>query len=126
LAALAGEYHRLRVVEDTREGNAAEGVEGGEERPDECLDLLVGDELDVDPAGPLESAREEMEEFLGAVVVADPHVAEVILAELADEALEADEGRSHDWTHASDESVDRVLARRVSTSSEAMENLDGR
>ena len=76
---MARDHDGFRVVEDAGEGNAPEGVEGGEEGADEGLDLLVGDDLDVDPAGPFEAAGEEVEDLRWRVVIADPHVTEVIL-----------------------------------------------
>lgn len=61
--------------EDAGERHTTEGVEGGEERADERLLLFVRHELDLDPPGPFQTAREEVEELLGAVVVSDPSLA---------------------------------------------------
>jgi hypothetical protein len=126
LAALPRDHHRFRIVEDSHEGDAPEGGERDKERSDERLHLLVGDELDVDPAGPLQSAREEVQELDGPVIVPDPHVAEVALTELPCDTLEPHEGRGHRGSQTTNQLVDRVLAAGVPPLPEPAEDLDGR
>jgi hypothetical protein len=123
LVAVPGNHDGLRIVEDTNEGNASEDVEGAEEAADESLHLLVGDDLAVDPSRPLEAAREEVEDLRWRVVVADPHVTKVILAELAGEALETDHRGGDDLAKTTGQLVDGVLATDVALLTEATENL---
>ncbi len=94
-------------------GTPPEGLEGVEERPGKGLHLLVGDDLDVDPAGPLQTSREEVEDLPLPVEVLDLDLAKVVLAELPRESLEADQERLDLVAEATNQCVERGLAPRV-------------
>ena len=126
LAALTRDHDRLRVIEDAHEGHAPEGGEGGEQRPGQRLHQFVGNEFDMDPARPLQPSGEEVEHLDGPVVVANSHVTEVALAELARHALETDDRRGHDLAYGSNQTIDRVFPARVAALPKAAKNLDCR
>ena len=126
LVAVAGDDDRLRVVEDAGQGHTPEGVEGAEEGSDERLDLLVGDKLDVDPSGPLQAAREEVDGLSCPVVVADTDRAEVVLAELTRQPLEANHRRRNRVPQSANHLVDGVLAAGVARLRQATKDLHRR
>jgi hypothetical protein len=69
---------------------------------------------------------QKVEDLVGAVVVAAPHVAEVDLGELSGKALEADDPRNDHVAQPPNQLVDGVLAAGIAHFSEAPEDLHDR
>jgi hypothetical protein len=124
--ALAGKDNGLWVVEDTEEGDPTEGLERIEEGADECLLLLVRNDLDIHPARPLEAGGEEVEDLGGLVLLTDSNGAKVVLGGFPDQPVEEDQGgRADGLAKPTHELVDRVLAPVVSLEKEEPQDLNG-
>src|SRR5690606_24875628 len=89
---------RLRIVEYHGERHAPTLLQGGEEGTTERLDLLIGGQLDVHPAGVLEPIAGEMELLRDAGKMANRDIAEVELSEFAGHPLEPHHDGSRDGT----------------------------
>ena len=114
MIVLAGDHHSLRVVGHTAERHPAEREEGVEERSDERLLLFVRNQLNVDPARPLQSARIEVEDLREPVVGAHPHTAEVVLAEFSGKPLEPNHRRDRHRAEVADQPIDGILPSGIS------------
>jgi hypothetical protein len=113
--ALAAEDDRLGIIPDSDQRDAAEGLEGGEQRPDERFFPLVGHQADVGEAAPLQSAGEEADPLPPAAGVAHVDLSEVVLAELPGDALEADQRGDRHRPQPPHQLVDRALAAAVAS-----------
>ena len=75
--------HRLGSVEHRAQRHPAERHEMVGQGADQRLGHLVGHQIDHRPARPLQPRAEESHHLTAAVQVGDPHLAEVVLRELA-------------------------------------------
>jgi hypothetical protein len=62
-----------------------------DQRPHERLDLLIGNQRHLDPARVFQTRGKEVDLRLGAVLVPDPDLAEIVLRKLARQPLEPDQ-----------------------------------
>jgi transposase len=123
---LVFDYVPGHIIDHRAQRHAAKGLEGQQQSADQRLDLLVGDDDYVRPAGVLQARGEEVQLLADAVGVGDADAAEVVLAELARHAFKAYFGavRLRD-AQPFDEFVDGGLAAAVTQVTQAAENLDG-
>src|SRR5207249_3680832 len=78
----------------------------------------------VDPARVLEPRGEEVDPLLAPVEVAHVDLAEVMLRELARQALEPHQGGDRPWTQSAHRLVQRRLRSIVAQAPQAVQNLD--
>jgi len=94
-----------------------------DQRADERLDPLVRDDRHRHPPGVFQSGREEVDVLLGAVVITDGHLAEVVLRELARQSLEPHQRRHLTGPQRLGQGVDRGLAAGVAGQAGSVQQL---
>jgi hypothetical protein len=110
---VAPQHHRLRIVEDHPQRDAARVLEAGKQRAHQRLDPLVGNDHHPRPARILEAIGREVDALRAPVQ--QPHVRhpEVELGELAGHALEAHHQlRGKLLLLEPEDAVERALAHR--------------
>lgn len=118
--------HGLRAVEDRAQRHASKGHEVVQHGPAERLRRLVADDGDLDHPRPLQPRAEEVDPLLPPVEVGHHELAEVVLGELAGEALEAHLELGAPGPALGDQGVERRLLPGVPLQRRAAEDLLGR
>jgi hypothetical protein len=116
--------HRLGPVEHGEQRDPAQGGEVLHQGPSQGLDLLIGNQRDLDPAGVLEPGGEEVHPPGRPVEKPNHDLAEVVLSELAGQPFEADDRPRVGRPQLPDQGVERALATVISGELGPAQELD--